>query len=234
MVRVMGLLAVALLVASASASAAASPSAIRSAIVAAAQAQGSAHYVAANRGTGWRETLVSDVAVDRGIQRVTFVQNGSTGKLIVLVLRSATFIRGNAFGLRATAAFPSSKASRYAERWVSIPRTSPAFAVFSNGVTLGSFLKSFVPQHHLTIVHTSLAGAKVLVLHGIGPDLGVAVVDTLYVPARGSPLPFKERTLVRGRYGGTGKLSISHWNEHLSIQAPANAVSLSTAVPNWH
>jgi hypothetical protein len=105
--------------------------------------------------------------------------------------------------------------------------------VFADGVTLGSFLTDFVPQHHLTIVRATLAGTEALGLHGIARDpIGVAAVDTIYVPASGSPLPFEEKTLVRG--GGTGNVRMGQWKEVVLMRTPSNAVPLSTAVPKWH
>ena len=57
----------------------------------------------------------------------------------------------------------------------------------------------------------------------------VELTETVYAPARGTPLPFEEKA-VAARVRGTSVARLSRWNEPVHVAAPANAVPISTVV----
>jgi len=120
------------------AGAATSPKALRAAILKAASAKHSVHYVVGSR-PGSRIKMVSDVAANRGIQRVTFSKSGRTGHATTVVVKSTAYVRGDAFALHAYMRLPASFAARYAGKWIAIPHTSPLYRPEAIDVTFGIF-----------------------------------------------------------------------------------------------
>jgi hypothetical protein len=206
-----------------SADAAVSPLAVRAAILKAASAKHSVHYVTLSAKPGARMTMVSDVAADRGIQRVTFSLSGRTGHATTLVVKSTVYIRGDAFALHAYMRFPTTFASRYAGRWLSIPRTSPVYRPAAIDVTFASFISDALPRHHLAVVRGMVGGRKLIGLRGTAPEGGSL---TLYVPTSGSLLPIEGKEIVRGAHHATSRVSMSRWNEPVRVHAPAGAIPL--------
>jgi hypothetical protein len=204
--------------------AAMSPQALRAAIFKAASAKHSVHYVTVSSSSRGRSTMVSDIAADRGIQRVTFSNGGRTGHVTMLVVGSTAYIRGDAFTLHGYMAFPPSLASRYAGRWILIPHTSPLYGPVAIDVTFGSFVRDAMPQGHLTIVAGTVGGRKVRGLHGTAREGGTL---TLYVPTSGSLLPLEGKETVRAPIAASSRLTMSRWNEPVRVSAPAHAVPLS-------
>src|SRR4051794_37403473 len=83
----------------ASAFAAVSPVQLFSSALAAAHAQRSVHYVAAQTSPGSMVTIVGDAAVDRGIQRITYRKGAGAGHITVVVVANAAYVRGDTFTL---------------------------------------------------------------------------------------------------------------------------------------
>lgn len=200
-----------------------SPRALRSAILKAALAKHSVHYVTVSTVLGARTTMVSDVAADRGIQRVTFSRAGRTGHATTMVVKSTAYIRGDAFALRAYMHLPKSFASHHEEEWISIPHTSPVYRLATIDVTFKSFISDSVPQHRLSVVRGTAAGKKLRGLRGRARKSGTL---TVFVPMTGPRLPVQGRDVVRGAYPATSRVRMSHWNEPVRLKAPAHSVPL--------
>jgi hypothetical protein len=209
-----------------SAAAAASPKSLRAAILDATSAKHSVHYVVVDTGRDFRTTMVSDAARNRGIQRITVIRSGRTGHVTVLVSRSTVYIRGDAFALHTYMAFPKSQASRYAQRWLSIPHTSPVYASVAADVTFGSFVSHLLPEHQLSIVHSTVAGKNVIGVHGTVREQGISVTEAVFAPTHGTRLPVEATAVVHGPHGGTGRTTMSGWNELVRIHVPAHAIKL--------
>jgi hypothetical protein len=208
----------------ASADAAISPRALRSAILKAALANHSVHYVAVSTVLGARTKMVSDVAVDRGIQRVTFSRKGKIGHATTMLVKSTAYVRGDAFALRAYMRLPKSFASHHAGQWISIPHTSPVYRFATIDVTFKSFISDSVPRHRLSVVRGTVAGKK---LRGLrGKASGRIGTLTVFVPRSGPKLPVEAKDVVRGAYPATSRVTMSHWNEPVHVNAPAHAVPL--------
>jgi hypothetical protein len=205
------------------ADAATSPQALRSAVLKAALAKHSVHYVAVKKILGTRTKLVSDVARDSGIQRVTFARKGRIGHATIKVVGSTAYLRGDSFALRGYMHLPKSFAFRHAGQWISIAHTSPVFRLATIDLTFDSFIGDSVPRARLSVVHVKAAGKKLKGLRGRARRSGTL---TVYVPAGGPPLPVKATEVVRGSYPATTRIRMGHWNEPVRVEAPAHAVPL--------
>jgi hypothetical protein len=204
------------------ADAATSPKALRAAILRATSAKHSVHYVTASSGLGERIRMVSDVAANRGVQRVTFSRSGKTGHATTLLVNSTAYIYADAFALQEYMRFPASFASHYAEKWISIPRTSRYYQPAARDVTLGSFISDGLPRQHLSVIRATVGGRTLRGLRGTAPEGGTL---TLYVPLSGSPLPVAGREVVKA-VNLTSRVSMSRWNEPVRLKAPAHVVPI--------
>jgi len=206
--------------------AAQSPKSLRNAIFSAARAQQSVHYVSKSAGRGSSGTIVGDVAPGQGVQRITFRKNGRTGRATVLVVHRTAYIRGGAFTLQSFFGLGASQAKQYANQWITIAHTSPAYATVAAAVTLPSFLDKIYPQANLVRVPGSVGGLRPTVgVRGAATHEGERLVETVYARAQGTPLPVEE--VEAGSGGSHGRTSIGPWNRPVRFQAPEHAVTVS-------
>lgn len=209
--------------------AAESPRQLRAAMLKAASARHSVHYVSTSSDGGHTVRMVSDVGRGRGIQRITFTSSGHSGPATILVVGRSAYIRGNAFTLRSFFEFTQAQSVRYAGTWISIPAADPAFSAVAADATFASFLRDLLPRKRLELVRATVAGRRAVGVRGTVRQAGVNVVETVYAPARGAPLPFQEKAVAAGR-PGTSLTRMSRWNEPVHVTAPAHAVPISTVV----
>jgi hypothetical protein len=210
--------------------AARSPQQWRAAMLAAASAKHSVHYVSSSSRPGQGIRIVSDVGHGRGIQRITVTKHGHSGPATVLVVGRTAYIRGDAFTLHNYFPLTQAQASRYAGKWISIPSSSGAYAAVAADATFGSFLSDLLPSKHLSLVPwTTAGGRKAVGIRGRVRQGGVSLVETVYAPARGAPLPFYERAVVTGK-PGTSVAQMSRWNQPVHVTAPAHAVPIATVL----
>jgi len=212
-------------VAAAAAPAAQGPVALRAAIFAAARAQRSVHYVAHPEGPGGSATIVGDVGATAGVQRIAFRRGGASGLATVRVVHRTAYVRADALTLRGFFGFGAGQASRYAGTWIAIRHTSRAYAGVAAAVTLRSFLAEIYPQAGLVRVSGSVGGRRVVGVRGLARHEGAQLVETVYAPATGAPLPVLEREA--GAAGYRGLTRIGPWNRPLRVRAPAHAVPFS-------
>lgn len=198
-------------------------------MLAAASARHSVHYVSTSSARGHFIRIVSDVGAGRGIQRITVTSGGHSGPATVLVVGGSAYIQGNAFTLSNYFPFTQAQAARYAGQWISIPSTSGAYAAVAADATFSSFLSDLLPGKHLSVVRATVAGRRSVGVRGPVRQGGLRLVETVYAPARGTPLPFEEKA-VAARVGGTSLTRMSRWNESVRLAAPANAVPITTVV----
>jgi hypothetical protein len=209
--------------------AARSPKQLRAAMLAAASSRHSVHYVSSTSAAGHAIRIVSDVGRGRGIQRITVTSGGQSGPATVLVAGGSAYIRGNAFTLQSFFPFTPAQAVRYAGQWISIPSTSGAYDAVANDATFSSFVSDLLPGTHLSLARATIAGRKSLGVRGTVRQGNLTLVQTVYAPAKGTPLPFEEKA-VAGGVPGASLARLSRWNEPVHVAAPANAVPLATVV----
>jgi len=216
-------------VAATAALAARSPQQWRAAMHSAASAKHSVHYVSTSSEPGGALRMVADVGQGRGIQRITVTTSGQSGPATVLVVGRSAYIRGNTFTMRNYFAFSQAQATHYAGQWISVPSRLRAFSAVAADATFASFLSDLLPNKHLAVVRATIAGRKSVGLRGTVLQGGVNVVETVYAPAGGTPLPFEEKIAPAGK-AGTGRVRMSRWNEAVHLTAPAHAVPISTVL----
>jgi hypothetical protein len=228
-VGVLALVVAAALVAAAVTFAAQSPQQWRAAMLRAASARHSVHYVSSSSEPGRTIHLVSDVGPGRGIQQISLTKSGKSGRARVLVVDRSAYIRGDAFMLHVYFGFTQAQASRYRNTWISSAHGDPGYGAFSADATFASFLHYLLPQRDLRLVTSTVAGRKVVGVRGKARQGSLRLVETVYAPARGTPLPFDEKAVVVG-HPGTSMTRIGRWNEPVHVTAPPHAVPIVTVL----
>ena len=209
--------------------AAQSPKQLRAGMLAAASTRHSVHYVSTTSAPGRTIRIVGDVGSKLGSQRITLKLGGHSGQASVLVVGGSAYIQGNAFMLKNFFPFTQAQATKYAGQWISIPSTSGAYAAVSADTTFASFLADLLPGTHLSLVRAKVSGKAAVGVRGVVRQAGIQLVETVYAPAKGTPLPFEAKTAVTGGRGA-GVTRMSRWNEAVHVTAPANAVPITTVV----
>jgi hypothetical protein len=203
--------------------AAQSPRSLLASMLRSARARHSVHYVTrAGLGADSKVVIVGDVAADRGVQRVTEKFGKRSNTLKVIVVGATAYVRGGKRGLENQVGLTSARASRYAGRWISIPKGTELYGLVVDGATLPAFLRSIVPASHSRFKErsTTIRGTKVIEIRALSKN---GELD-LAAPLRGGP-PVEE-TQVAG--GGAGSTTMSRWNEAVQVQAPPHAVPIAT------
>jgi hypothetical protein len=201
-----------------------SPATVAASIIAAAQQQRSLHYVSHASGGGSSVTQVSDVAADRGIQRITYTENGQTGHVTVVVVRSAVYIRGDEFALRTYMSLPAEEARSYAGAWVRVPPSNRLYRAAAADVTLPSFVSDLRLTGPFAAAPQTLVGG----VHAAGVSgRDFSAPATLYYVPGSRPLPVEE--VVRAQ-GGSSTVVISGWNENVDVTAPRTSRALGPVV----
>lgn len=191
-----------------------------------ASARHSVHYVSTSSIPANKVRIVSDVGAGQGVQHITFKSAGRSGPATILVVGHSAYIQGNAFTLHGYFGFTQPQAAQYAGKWISIPSTSPAYSDLAADATFASFLGDLLPRKHLAVVRAKIGGRKSVGLSGTSQEGGLTLVETVYAPARGKPLPFQEKVVTQGH--GTSLTRMSRWSEPVHMTAPANAVPITT------
>ena len=217
-----------------SVAAATSPAALQTAILKAADAQQSVHYTSVQHWPGGKITVVmtGDAGRAVGIQRITFTKSGRSGHVMVVVHDHTAFIRGDAFILKNYMEFSAALARKYAEHWISVPRTSSGYATVSGGVLLASAVseeKMHSPIHALPV--TTVHGTRVVGVQGRYPGpKGQFAVGKLYALAGPNPLPVYSVETFGTRFRVT--VSYSRWNEKVTLPNTAGAIPQSKLTSN--
>lgn len=204
-----------------------SPVALRASILNAARAQRSVHYVNQQSFGVHGLRMVCDVAAGDGIQRITFTEGARSGRVTVEVVDRVAYVRGDAFTLRNYMLFPSTQASRYANRWIKIPSSSPGYSTVAAGVTLGSLVQLLDPKGTPLRVAGTVGGHSATGVRVRRMTQGKSYVMTLWASATGKPLPLEETVSAKGN---RSKLSLDRWNEPVHVEVPARAVPIATVV----
>jgi hypothetical protein len=231
-VRRLGALALvvaAVAVAAAVALAAQSPKALRNAIAAAARSQHSVHWQGTDVVGGARALTGADVSTSEGSQHVTFYLGQTKAHVQILVVDHTAYVNGDALGLRLNLGLTSAQATKYAGQWISIPKTAKLYAGTAEADTLGSLVTSIVPRGHVTAFSAKLHGSRIVgvrSVHGKGKKKTLQILDAR---AHGKRLPVEEDEVTPGM-NAISRTVLSRWNEAVQVQAPANAVPISTVL----
>jgi len=206
--------------------AAQSPRALRASIFATARKQHSAHYVERGAaGNVLRQTMVADVAGNRGIQRIVFTIQGKKGLFTVIVVNRLAYVRGNAFALRSNLGFTPAQATQYNGRWISVPPGNTKYKDLAASVTLPSFLHDIYPTAPLGLATMTLGNRKITGVRGVHRESGLKFLEAVFPDSKLRPSGVSD---VDASKGFVDAIRISRWNERVHVSAPANAVPIST------
>jgi hypothetical protein len=206
----------------ASAAAATSPADVYRSAIAAAAARQSVHYVSVSNLGGAAERLVGDAALDRGIQRITFSQNGKTGHVTIVVVKAVAYVNGDTFALESYMGLTSAQAARYSGRWFHLEPPSGAYGVVSEAVRMGSFVSELqMPGPYTAAPAASFGGHRGTGVRSKVTRSGKTARLTLYVDA-GTHLPVAQ--VVDGSNGRI-TTTLGRWNQHVSVTAPHGALA---------
>jgi hypothetical protein len=201
------------------------PSGLLASILKAGDAEKAVRYVSSFSDGPVSLRQVADVGASQGVQHTTYTKSGRSGHVTVLVISNTAYLRGDAFALANYNGLPSAIATKYADVWIMIPRTSGAYATVTAGVTLPSTIAELnISGVIIAVPPTSVSGQRVVGVKGTSKDAGQTITITLFARASSSPLPVEELT-ARGAVRGS--VVLSKWNETVDEPRPAHSVSIS-------
>jgi hypothetical protein len=181
---------------------------------AAADSATSVHVSGALQSAGTPVTLDLNLVAGKGAQG-ELSQKGASFKLILV--GNTAYISGSPAFYRSLGG--TAAAQLFDGKWLKASATSGEFASFSQLADMRKLIDSTLAGHG------AIAKGATTVVNG---QKAIAINDTskngtLYVAITGKPYPIE---LSKGG-SESGKITFDHWNQPVTISAPANAVDLS-------
>jgi hypothetical protein len=185
----------------------------------AAHAQQSVHYDSTVSLEDRTIRIACDSAHDRGRKTVELRVGATVGRMVVIVVHDAAYVRADAFALRNYVGLDAAQARRYGGRWFTVPATAAAFTQFGMNVRLDEAFDdirmpgpySFAPPRPgLRVIASTYQNA------------GQPVDSTLAVRAGGRHLPVRQ--LSHDPAIGTISTTFSRWNERVGVAVPHGAL----------
>jgi hypothetical protein len=215
----------------AAAFAAQSPKALRTAIFAAAKKQHSLHYVERDTAPGLHQSMVSDIAGKRGVQKISFTLNGNgrtaKGQFTVRVVEPRVYFRADKVAMQDYLGFTAAQAATYHDRWIVVPRGQHLYKALAAAVTIPSFLQEIYPSAPLALVKTSIGGRRYTGVRGTNDTEGGGFKFVERVFPDSKMRPFAVSAVDRSK-GFVSALKISRWNRTVRVTAPTGAVSITS------
>ena len=194
---------------------------------AAAQQEGSFHFID-QTGTGKdEETLSGDISATTGEEQV----QGPNGLLEVRLVGTTIYVNADALVLEDALKLSASLATAHADKWISLEPTDAPYQTVAKALEPTSELAPYIPSGNLKTGNvTTLRGHNVLAVSGSASTAaGAKAVATLYVSTTAPFVP------VSGSLTGTGAqksenevVAFAAWGEKVHPSAPQNAVSYSS------
>ena len=195
--------------------------------LAAAKSKGSVHYFQREFSGQLDEEIVADIGPTSGTQKITFTVGKEKGSMTAVLVGGVVYLMGSAFALEGVVGFTPSAAKRVAGRWISVPQTAVQYALFAVGLSMPTLIGELQTSGPVTEAGTTqMLGTTVLRLQGsvaktqATPSAG----ETLFVQAKGSPLPVSALEILAA---GQGSFTFSHWGEHVGPVAPPHSTAFS-------
>jgi hypothetical protein len=200
-----------------------SPGQLYSSALTKARAQRSVHYVASQTFAGKSVTITGDAATDRGVQHVTYRKGGQVGHVTVRVVANTAYVRGDAFTLENYMGIPSSSATAWAGKWLSLASSAPDYKTVAAAVRFLSTLDELkMPPPYRAAGTLTVNGRRLVGVTSRFRRAGHTVSETLYIDTRRS-LPVEQ---IGSSSGITVKSTFSRWNEAVSVSPPPSAISI--------
>jgi hypothetical protein len=205
-----------------------SPRKLRSSIFDNARKQHSVHYEERAVGVGLTQTMTSDVAGSRGVQKISFTLGKTNGRFSVRVVNKTAYLRGDAEALHGYFGFTAAQATAYSNRWIAVRRGQPKYSDLAASVTLPSFLHDIYPSTPLVLVTTTINGHKVTGVRGTNRQGGgVEFVEDVFPDKKLRPFGVHD---VEPTKGFVDSFKLSHWNEAVHVAVPPDAVPITTVL----
>jgi hypothetical protein len=190
-----------------------------------AQVKGSCTNVSVGKATGF--TFGSSTDSGRLDAQEELTINKATG--VVRLVKGALFTKESQQIIRLQFGISDSK---YANKWISIPRSSKHYVPFSSGLTFDSMIAQVRPSGKLTESKVgTLHGVKVIAINGSpNAELGLTTgAETLFVSDTSPYLPVE--IAASGRSQGvptTLVVTFSNWGRSVTYATPAGAIPISS------
>jgi len=196
----------------------------------AALAEGSVHVVENNTFDGMPGHVVTSAGTTQGRQVLTGPYTGNA--TILLASARVLYVRGNVTflgGYRMT----QEEATKYADKWIAIPSSSPYFAGTASFLTVSSVMTGVTPSAPLGFTKPkTFAGKRVVgISGGPGPYTPSGSIGTqvLYISTAKPYLPVAlvaHITLSAGALSFTD--TFSRYGARVAVKAPANSIPISS------
>jgi hypothetical protein len=223
-----------------------SPSEINASVYSAAMKAGSFHYVDHQEfgfgSTTGPQTETGDVALDKGVQFIS----GVLGDSETIVVGTAAYVKGNAAALEVGLLWPKSKATKYANRWISFTRKDQPYDSVIEFVVTRTFWNDAnrasaesLPQRPASVGNEStLNGQQVdsvtSSIHDIVKSTNSSFIgiSRIYFDPKSS-LPVVVTDSTSGTEAGSPTsqqdvAAFTKWGEAVDVTAPTGAVAFST------
>lgn len=209
------------------------PKSLLAASLKAAGKEPSVHFVATSA-VGTRSiTITGDASAGAGSQVIILHEGKQTGHVTGRYVDKAVYFRGNTIGLEDYLGMPTTLAPKYSDKWISFGSSTPDYSSIAKSMTLSAAVAQISVKAPVTSgVHSTVDGQAAVSVLGTTTTLsskGKKGTATLYVAAKGSPLPISYLgTGKQKKQSETGKVTFSKWGEKVSPSAPPNAVPASS------
>jgi hypothetical protein len=171
-------------------------------------------------------TKSSEVIHD-GVKDGTFSGVSNLGGTVArggAVLDGKVYLTGNAAGFNQFFGFSKAGASAAVGKWVSVPRASKYYQALSFRLTMGTAVQYLALGRSLeSLAPTRVRGLAVNAVRETGKTNGVSLVETVYIRAKGAPLPV-EALLSIGGFPAT--IVYTNWGRPPRAVPPRKSVPL--------
>lgn len=206
------------------------PAQVLAAALAAAEKSGTAHYVLTSIGPakGQEQTVIGDSGNRDARQIIT----GAGARWESLIADDKVFITGDAKGLE-DEGFPSSVATTYANKWISIAPTDSPYKTIVGELSFYPALVRLAPIGSLTLTAPSTRdGQQVVGVRGsVSTSAGSTAkgTATLYVATAKPTLPIAYSAVaVDNGQTATETGTFSTWGEPVHFTVPTDSVAFSS------
>jgi hypothetical protein len=194
---------------------------------AAAQKEGSFHFVD-QTGTGKNlQRLVGDSASYAGEQVVT----GPNGTLEVRLVNSVVYVTGSESVMGEALKLNATEAGKYAGKWVSLTKTDAPYETVLKALAPSAELTPYTPVGNLKVGNVStLHGHSVLAVSGAASETaGATAIATLYVSTDAPYVPVGGSLVGTGAQKGDSEVvAFTAWGERVRPTAPTSSTSYSS------
>jgi hypothetical protein len=194
---------------------------------AAAQKEGSFHFVD-QTGTGKNEQrLVGDSASNAGQQ----VVSGPNGLLDARLVDSVIYVTGSEAVIGAALKLTDAEAAKYAGKWISLQKTDSPYETVAKALDPSAELTPYTPVGNLKVGNVStLRGRSVLAVSGTASEVaGASATATLYVSTSAPYVPVGGSLVGTGSQKGDSEVvAFTAWGERVRPTPPASATPYSS------